>query len=111
MIKVRGFQVAPAEIEALLLTHPLIIDAAVIGIEVGGADGQVPRAYAVRRPGGEGEKLGEGEVVRWMEGKLARYKRLDGGVRFVDAVPRNASGKILKRVLREMAGRDGGAKL
>ncbi len=102
LIKVRAFQVAPPEIEGVLLTHPLIVDAAVIGVPAGNAlDGEWPRAYVVRRPGTREEDLTERMVYEWVAGKLARYKRLEGGVRFRDVIPKNASGKILKRVLRE----------
>ena len=111
LIKVRAFQVAPPEIEAVLLSHPQIIDVAVIGVQSDDSDGQLPRAYVVRRPGKDGDLLTEGDVKQFMEGKLAKYKRLDGGVRFVSAIPKNASGKILKRVLREEAKRETNAKL
>ena len=106
LIKVRGFQVAPPEIEGLLLAHPDIVDCAVIGIpaEDTARDGELPRAYVVRRPGSDSaKKLTEEDVKNVVEGKLAKYKQLTGGVRFVDAVPKNASGKILKRMLREDA--------
>ncbi|GFF31159.1 putative acyl-coenzyme A synthetase [Aspergillus lentulus] len=106
LIKVRGFQVAPAELEAVLLGHPLIVDAAVIGVVVPGADTEYPRAYVVRRPGGEGEKLTEEDVRKYLGERLARYKALTGGVKFVDAIAKTASGKILKRVLREDSKKD-----
>ncbi|KAJ5807954.1 AMP-dependent synthetase/ligase [Penicillium riverlandense] len=103
LIKVRGFQVAPPELEAVLLSHPQIIDAAVIGITFPGSDTEYPRAYVVRRPGGEGEKLSEADVQQFILKQLARYKALTGGVKFVGAIAKNPSGKILKRVLREEA--------
>lgn len=102
LIKVRAFQVAPAELEGVLLTHPLIVDAAVIGVPADNAfDGEWPRAYVVRRPGTLPHQLTDKHVYEWVSQQLARYKRLDGGVRFVAAIPKNASGKILKRVLRD----------
>ena len=106
LIKVRGFQVVPPELEGVLLLHPQIVDAAVIGVK--GVQGQLPetecpRAYVVRRPGAEGAKLTGEEVKQWCGTRLAKYKALTGGVVFVDAIPRNASGKILKRILRDMA--------
>jgi acyl-coenzyme A synthetase/AMP-(fatty) acid ligase len=101
---VRGFQVAPPEIESVLLSHPLIVDAAVIGIRTTtGGDGELPRAYVVKRGVEESKALGEKEVKEWCAERLARYKELTGGVRFVEAIPKNASGKILKRQLREEA--------
>lgn len=114
LIKVRAFQVAPPEIEAVLLTHPNIVDAAVIGVPAGALDGEHPRAYVVRKPGVTPEQLTEEEVVEWAGKRLAKYKRLQGGVRFVDSIPKNASGKILKRILREDVKREiesQGAKL
>jgi acyl-CoA synthetase (AMP-forming)/AMP-acid ligase II len=98
LIKVRGFQVAPAELEGALLDHPEIIDAAVIGIPVPKDESEIPRAYVVLKPGA---KLSEDQVKRYMEERLAKYKRLDGGVKFVASIPKTPSGKILKRVLRE----------
>ena len=72
-------------------------------------DGELPRAYVVQRPGTE--KLSEKEVVEYAAAKLAKYKRIDGGVVFVDAIPMTASGKILKRELRERAKKEMSAKL
>lgn len=111
LIKVRAWQVAPPELEAVLLSHPQIVDAAVIGVQFSRDESQLPRAYVVRRPGPDGNRLNEEEVKIFMDGRLAKYKRLDGGVKFVDAIPKNASGKILKRLLRDEAKREIGAKL
>jgi acyl-CoA synthetase (AMP-forming)/AMP-acid ligase II len=106
LIKVRGFQVAPPELEAVLLSHPLIVDAAVIGIKDKREDGsELVRAYVVRRPG-KREGLAEAEVKEYLGQRLAKYKVLTGGVKFVEAIPKNASGKILKRMLREEAERE-----
>ena len=111
LIKVRGFQVTPPELEGLLLDHPGIVDAAVIGVPAPHEkDGEFPRAYLVRRPGG-GEKPTEQEVHDYMRERLASYKQLVGGIVFTEAIPKNASGKILKRVLREQAKKEMGAKL
>ncbi|KAJ8118894.1 hypothetical protein OPT61_g222 [Boeremia exigua] len=97
MIKVRGFQVAPKELEGVLLEHAGIADAAVIGVK--SDDGsELPRAYVVRK---QDVALSEADVKRWVEEKLARYKWLVGGVMFTDSIPKSPSGKILKRVLRE----------
>jgi acyl-CoA synthetase (AMP-forming)/AMP-acid ligase II len=100
------------ELEAVLLGHPQIIDAAVIGVYPSGVDGgEVPRGYVVRRPGAEGAKLTADEVKRYLGTRLARYKALEGGVVFVDVIPKNASGKILKKTLREQAKREMGSKM
>ena len=111
LIKVRAWQVAPPELEAALLTHPDIVDAAVIGVQFSRDESQLPRAYVVKRAGLDGDCLSEEDVKSFMEERLAKYKRLDGGVKFVDAIPKNASGKILKRVLRDQAKRELGARL
>lgn len=111
LIKVRGFQVAPPEVEAVLLSHPQIVDAAVIGVQFGRDESQLPRAYVVRRAGNDGDSLTEDQVKKFTEVKLAQFKRLDGGVKFVTAIPKNASGKILKRVLREEAKKEMEARL
>ncbi|KMP03203.1 4-coumarate-CoA ligase 2 [Coccidioides immitis RMSCC 2394] len=104
LIKVRGFQVAPPEIEAVLLSHPLIMDAAVIGVTLPGEEKvEHPRAIVVRQPVPEAQSLSEEEVKRFAAARLAKYKSLTGGVKFVDSIPKNASGKILKRLLREQA--------
>ncbi|KAL2127824.1 hypothetical protein VTI74DRAFT_10113 [Chaetomium olivicolor] len=103
LIKVKGNQVAPAELEGILLESPDVADAAVVGVTINGEE--VPRAYVVRRPGSQAT---EQDVARWMEGKVTRYKWLKGGVVFVDAVPKNPSGKILRKILRERAAKEVG---
>ncbi|KAL2367079.1 AMP-binding enzyme [Blastomyces gilchristii SLH14081] len=106
LIKVRGFQVAPPELEAVLLSHPLIMDAAVIGVSFKGDEEEKiehPRAYVVRQPIPASRELTERELQEFAGAKLAKYKYLTGGVKFVEAIPKNASGKILKRLLREEA--------
>jgi len=104
LIKVRGFQVAPPELENVLLSHPHIVDAAVIGVKHHvEKDVELPRAYVVKRAHPESLSLDEKAVKEYCGTKLAKYKELTGGVRFVPAIPKNASGKILKRVLRDEA--------
>ena len=100
LIKVKGFQVAPAELEDLLLKHPRIADAAVIPVAHEEC-GEVPKALVVRR----GE-LTEAEVIEFLYSQVAHYKRLHH-VEFIDAIPKSASGKILRRVL---IARERGAK-
>ncbi|MBC2904611.1 AMP-binding protein [Streptomyces cupreus] len=99
LIKYKGFQVAPAELEALLLTHPGIADAAVIGVHDDNGN-EIPRAYVVRQP--SAADLSEGEVMMYVAERVAPYKRIRQ-VAFIDGVPRAASGKILRRELRERA--------
>ncbi|MFD5805102.1 4-coumarate--CoA ligase family protein [Streptomyces sp. NPDC127020] len=99
LIKYKGFQVAPAELEALLLTHPGVADTAVVGAY--NDDGnEVPHAYVVRQPTAPG--LSEGEIMMYVAERVAPYKRVRK-VTFIDAVPRAASGKILRRELRGTA--------
>lgn len=95
LIKVKGFQVAPAEVEAALCTHPGIADAAVIGRPDAEA-GEVPVAFVVRAPGSDVDEAALGAHVA---GCLASYKR-PGAYVFVESVPKSASGKILRRELR-----------
>ncbi|WEO96782.1 4-coumarate--CoA ligase family protein [Streptomyces sp. FXJ1.172] len=98
LIKYKGFQVAPAELEALLLTHPGIADAAVIGTY--NDDGnEVPHAFVVRRP--TAGDLTENEILLHVAERVAPYKRVRL-VTFIDTVPRAASGKILRRELRAL---------
>ncbi|MEU5594383.1 4-coumarate--CoA ligase family protein [Streptomyces sp. NPDC020298] len=98
LIKYKGFQVAPAELEALLLTHPGIADAAVVGA-YNDEGNEIPHAYVVRQP--TAPDLSEGEVTMYVAERVAPYKRVRR-VTFIEGVPRAASGKILRRRLREL---------
>ncbi|MFJ3417044.1 4-coumarate--CoA ligase family protein [Streptomyces sp. NPDC086082] len=99
LIKYKGFQVAPAELEALLLTHPGIADAAVVG-EYNDDNNEVPHAYVVRQQ--TALDLSQSEVLMYVAERVAPYKRVRI-VTFIDTVPRAASGKILRRELRGRA--------
>lgn len=103
LIKYKGFQVAPAELEGLLTSHELVDDAAVIGVQDEAQATEVPRAYVVLRQGVEKSKKTEEAIVRWLHERVAQHKRLRGGVRFVEEIPKSASGKILRRVLKGQA--------
>eukprot|EP01018_Ginkgo_biloba_P033589 Gb_14620 [translate_table: standard] len=94
LIKYKGFQVAPAELEALLLAHPEILDAGVIPLSDPEA-GEVPIAYVVRSLG---SSLTEHEVVEHVAKQVAPFKRLRR-IFFVDSIPKSSSGKILRREL------------
>ncbi len=96
LIKYKGFQVAPAELEALLLTHPAIADAAVIGVPDDEA-GEHPRGFIVLKPG---QSLSAEETAEFMTDHVATYKVIHDVV-FTDAIPKSASGKILRRLLRD----------
>ncbi len=97
MIKFKGFSVAPAQIEALLLEHPAVADVAVIARPNEEA-GEIPKAFVVLRAGHE-QQSGE-ELMAWVNEKLATYKNVRE-LEYIDAIPRNPSGKILRRVLKE----------
>ena len=97
MIKYKGLGLAPAEIESLLLEHPAIADAAVIGKPHPEA-GEIPKAFVVRKPGHDA--LAADEVIAFVRGRLAAYKT-PGEVEFLDAIPKTPSGKILRRVLKD----------
>ncbi len=94
LIKVKGFQVPPAELEALIQTHPNVADVGVIGRE-DERSGEIPVAYVV--PNGE---LEAEALMEWVAGQMVEYKQL-GAVVFTDEIPKNPSGKILHRILRD----------
>jgi 4-coumarate--CoA ligase len=98
LIKYKGFQVPPAEVEALLLTHPDIADAAVIGLPDEEA-GEIPAAYVVLK---QGLDTTAADIQRFVADNVANYKQIRK-VTFVDAIPKSPSGKILRRVLRDQA--------
>jgi 4-coumarate--CoA ligase len=107
LIKYKGLQVAPAELEALLLNHPDILDAAVIGIEIEDGTNEVPRAYVVA----DQKKISAEQIKEYVKKNVAGHKQLRGGVVFLDAIPKSPSGKILRKDLRVLAKREKGAKL
>ncbi len=95
LIKYKGYQVPPAELEALLLTHPAVADAAVIGVN--DADGEeVPKAFVVIQPGAA---LTADEVMAFVADHVAPHKKVRV-VEFIDTIPKSASGKILRKNLR-----------
>lgn len=137
LIKVSAHQVAPAELEALLLTHPAILEAAVVGILSTNGTEQ-PRAFVVRRevvpgngphadtnPGttpnpsatGNRDHVSDAdsplaqEIETWVAARVHKTKRLTGGVRFVAGLPKGSTGKVIRRALREWRGSEGEAKL
>ena len=97
IIKYKGYQIAPAELEAVLLEHPLVADVAVIGV-ADAAAGEIPKAFVVRTE----IELTDAALIAWCAARVAPYKR-PRAVEFVESIPRSASGKVLRRILREGA--------
>lgn len=95
LIKVKGYQVAPAELEAILRSHPELDDAAVIGIPHE-QHGETPKAFVVKKAGASPN---EQSIMEFVAEKVASYKKL-GGLMFVDAIPKSAAGKILRREVK-----------
>ncbi|XP_065091158.1 luciferin 4-monooxygenase-like [Ochlerotatus camptorhynchus] len=98
LIKYKGFQVPPAELEAVLLKHPKVKDAAVIGIPDERV-GELATAFVVKEPG---EDVTEEEVSSFVAKEVSLQKQLHGGVKFIDEVPKTATGKILRRKLKDL---------
>jgi acyl-CoA synthetase (AMP-forming)/AMP-acid ligase II len=96
LIKYKGYQVAPAELEAVLLGHPEIADAAVIGVLDGDSGEELPKAFVVRTPGSE---LTEDGVKSFITERVAPHKKIRL-VEFIEAVPKSAAGKILRKDLK-----------
>ena len=96
LIKVKGLQVAPAELEALLQNHPKVADAAVIGVPHE-RHGEAPRAFVVKRD----PTLTEKELVDYIASHVVEHKHLTGGVKFMEALPKTAAGKTLRRKLKK----------
>lgn len=106
LIKYKGYQVAPAELEANLLTHPKVADVAVLGVYIEAEATELPRAYVVPRDESvlKDEKQRQAfadEVRSWFDGKVSNHKKLRGGVRVVAQIEKSPSGKILRRVYRD----------
>jgi acyl-CoA synthetase (AMP-forming)/AMP-acid ligase II len=94
LIKYKGFQVAPAELEAQLLSHPKVADAAVIGV-IDEEGEEIPKAFVVLK-----EPVATEEIMVWIAARVAPHKKIRR-IEVVDEIPKSASGKILRRVLRD----------
>ncbi|KAH8667600.1 hypothetical protein BGZ60DRAFT_409612 [Tricladium varicosporioides] len=101
LIKYKGFQVAPAELEGILVEHEMVEDVAVIGVHDGERETEVPVACVVGSKGVDRNRENEDVICGWLKERVAGHKQLRGGVRWVDEVPKSASGKILRRVLKD----------
>ncbi|KAF4415773.1 phenylacetyl- ligase [Fusarium acutatum] len=101
LIKVSGFQVAPAELEGHLLGHPIVSDCAVIPVP-NERSGEVPKALVVlRQDCGLSHKVASEQLIHWVAEHKSKQKSLRGGVEFISEVPKSPSGKILRRLLRD----------
>jgi acyl-CoA synthetase (AMP-forming)/AMP-acid ligase II len=99
LIKYKGYQVPPAELEAVLLSHPAIADAAVIGVHDADSGEEIPKAFVVKQKS-ERDDLDAAAVMEFVAGQVAPYKKVRQ-VEFIDAIPKSASGKILRKDLRK----------
>src|SRR5207237_3063875 len=93
----KGLQVAPAELEALLLTHPAILDAAVVRRPDEEA-GEIPKAFVVLKPDDASKSTKPEAIMAWIAERVAPHKRIRK-LEFIDQIPKSASGKILRRLL------------
>jgi long-chain acyl-CoA synthetase len=96
MIKYKSFSIAPAQIEEVLVEHPAVLEAAVIGVPDDEA-GEIPKGFVVLR---QGQSVAPDEIIAFVNSRLAGYKKIHQ-VEFVDAIPKTPSGKILRRELKE----------
>lgn len=101
LIKYKGFQVAPAELEGSLVDFPGVIDCAVVGIYDKDLATEVPRAYIVTEDASKPVNINE--LQTWFNNRVASHKKLRGGVELIEQIPKNASGKILRKILKEKA--------
>lgn len=97
LIKYQGYQVPPAELEAILLSYPGVKDAAVIGIP-NDKVGELPMAFVVKE---DNSNICEKDILQYVNERVSNPKRLRGGIRFINSIPKTPSGKILRRVLRD----------
>ena len=108
LIKFKGFQVAPAELEGKLVDHPNVNDVAVIGVYDNEQHTEVPRAYVVPAKGRD--KQHAEEIVQWTSDRVSNHKWLRGGVVFINEIPKSTSGKILGRILKDRTKQDNESK-
>ncbi|USW55490.1 Putative AMP-dependent synthetase/ligase, AMP-binding, AMP-binding enzyme domain, ANL [Septoria linicola] len=104
LIKVNALQVAPAELEGILLDCEHVADAAVVGITV--HDEEWPRAYVALTEEAKKAKVSPKDIQQWFKPRVAKHKALVGGVQFVDEIPKLMSGKIQRKVMKEWSKRD-----
>lgn len=103
MIKYKGLQVIPSELEGKLVDHPDVVDAAVIGVWVDARATELPTAFVTLRQGIDEREVGKviEDIHLWFNARVANHKRLRGGIHAVENIPKSPSGKILRRVLKQ----------
>lgn len=106
LIKYKGSQVAPAELEGILSTHPKVKDIAVVGVYVDAIASEVPLGYIVPVHGVVPDEGTAREIVDWLATRVVKVKQLRGGIVWIKEIPKSASGKILRRVLKADAKND-----
>jgi acyl-CoA synthetase (AMP-forming)/AMP-acid ligase II len=107
LIKYKGMQVAPAELEALLLTHPAVLDAAVVR-RADEEAGEIPKAFVVLKADDASKATKADAIMAWIADRVAPHKRIRQ-LEFIDQIPKSASGKILRRLLVDMDKQRGAA--
>lgn len=95
LIKVNAFQVSPSELENILISHPMVLEAAVIGVNHDKL-GEAPKAFVVRKEA----KLTKTDIHDFIAKRCSKFKWLTGGLEFIDEIPKNQTGKILRRSLK-----------
>lgn len=101
-----GFQVAPAELEGIIIGREDVADVCVVGVYSEADATELPRAYIVLAPGQTASDEKAKEIAEWLASRVAPPKKLRGGVRFVKEIPKSAAGKILRRILRDEANKE-----
>ena len=100
LIKYKGSQVAPAELEGILASHPKVKDVAVIGVQVKAIESEVPMAFVVPAQGVVMDETSAEELVNWTASRVVKHKKLRGGIVWIDEIPKSTTGKILRQILK-----------
>jgi acyl-CoA synthetase (AMP-forming)/AMP-acid ligase II len=101
LIKYKGLQVAPAELEAVIMGLDIVADVCVVGVYDNSQATEIPRAYVVLQPSVENNDKTYKQIDDYVTSNVTNYKKLRGGIKFVDTIPKSPSGKILRRQVKE----------
>lgn len=107
LIKYKGFQIGPAELEGVLQGHDNVSDVAVVGVENADIASEVPLAFIVLKTSVPPSEEAAKDIIDFSNQRMGPYKRLRGGIIWTDVIPKSASGKILRRVLKQRAAQEG----